>query len=111
MEINVKTIEEITVVAITGDIDGKTAPQLQEQISPLIQPGCKIILNMTSVDYMSSAGLRLMLTTHRQVASNKGQVLLVGLSEEIKETMSATGFLRFFTIHDTVEAGLAALQE
>ena len=111
MEINVKTIEEVTVVEITGDIDGKTAPQLQEQISLLIQPGCKIILNMTNVDYMSSAGLRMMLTTHRQVSGNNGQVLLAGVSEEIQETMSATGFLRFFTVYDTVEAALATLKE
>ena len=111
MEITIKTIEEITVVEITGDIDGKTAPQVQEEISPLIQPGCKIILDMTNVDYMSSAGLRLMLTTYRQVSSNNGQVLLIGVSEEIQETMSATGFLRFFTVHDTIDAGLAALKE
>ena len=111
MEIKVKTIEGITVVEITGDIDGKTAPQVQEETSPLIQPGCKIILDMANVDYMSSAGLRLMLTTHRQVSSNNGQALLVGVSEEIQETMSATGFLRFFTVYDTIEAGLAAVKE
>jgi anti-sigma B factor antagonist len=111
MEITIKTIEEITVAEITGDIDGKTAPQIQKQISPLVQPNCKIILDMTKVDYLSSAGLRLMLTTHRHVCGNNGQVLLAGVSEEIQETMSATGFLRFLTLYDTVEAALATLKE
>jgi anti-sigma B factor antagonist len=65
---------------------------------------------MSGVEYMSSAGLRMMLSMHRQASTNKGQLVLVGLSEDIKDTMSATGFLGFFTVQDTVEAGLAALK-
>ena len=93
MDITIKTVEKITVVDLTGDIDGKTAPQVQEQVLPLLQPGCKVVLNIAGVEYMSSAGLRLMLTTHRQASSNSGKVVLVGVSNEIQETMSATGFL------------------
>lgn len=111
MEINLKTVEQIIVVEIIGNIDGKTAPQVQEQISPLIQAECKIVLDMTQVAYMSSAGLRLMLTTHRRVSSNKGQVILAGVSTEIQETMSATGFLGFFTVQETVDGAIAALKE
>lgn len=111
MEINVKTVEGIIVIEINGNIDEKTAPQVQEQVSPLVQPDCKIILNMTNVYYMSRAGLRLIMTTYRQVSNNNGQFLLVGLSTPIKMTMSTTGFLRFLTVYDTVETGLAALQK
>jgi anti-sigma B factor antagonist len=110
MEINIKTVDQVTVVEISGDIDGKTAPEAQVQILPLLQPGCKVMVDMSGVEYMSSAGLRIMLSMHRQTASNKGQLMLVGLSEEIQDTMSATGFLNFFTVHDTLEAGLAALK-
>lgn len=111
MEINIKTIEGIIVVEIDGDIDEKTAPQAQEQISPLVQPDCKIILNMTKVYYMSSAGLRFIITTYRQVSNNNGQILFAGLSTPIRMTMSTTGFLRFLAVYDSVEAGLAALQK
>jgi anti-sigma B factor antagonist len=51
-----------------------------------------------------------MLSMHRQATANKGQLVLVGLSEEIKDTMAATGFLNFFAVGDTVEAGLVTLQ-
>jgi anti-sigma B factor antagonist len=111
MEINIKTLEQVTVVEISGEIDGKTAPQAQDQVLPLLQPACKVLLDMTRVEYMSSAGLRLMLTIHRQASSNKGRLVLVGLSSEIQETMSATGFLRYFTLQDSVTAGLSALKE
>ena len=54
---------------------------------------------------MSSAGLRMMLLIYRQVIGGGGRVVLVGLSEDIKDTMSVTGFLDFFTMHDHVDAG------
>lgn len=110
MEINVKTVDQVTVVEIVGDIDGKTAPQVQDQILPLVQPESKILLGMSQVGYMSSAGLRLLLSTYRQVTSNKASIVLAGVTEDIQDTMSATGFMRFFTLYDTADAGLAALK-
>ena len=110
METNIKTVDQVTVVEIIGDIDGKTAPQVQEQILPLVQPDSKILLDMSQVGYMSSAGLRLLLSTYRQVTSQKAGIVLAGVNEDIQDTMSATGFVRFFTLHDTVEAGLAAFK-
>lgn len=110
MEINVKMTGQVTVVELQGEIEGKTAPLVQEQVLPLLQPGAKVLLNLTGVPYMSSAGLRMMLSTYRQATSNKARVALIGLSQEIQETMSATGFLRFFTLYDTVEAGLEGMK-
>ena len=110
MNITVKRVEQITLVEITGEIDGKTAPQAQGQILPLLEPGGKMLVDMSGVGYMSSAGLRLMLSMHRQATANKGQLVLVGLSEDIKDTMTATGFLNFFATEETVEAGLTSLQ-
>ena len=110
MDVTIKTVEQVNLVEIVGDIDGKSAPQAQEQILALIGPGSRILLDMSGVEYMSSAGLRMLLSSYRQVSSNDGQIGLVGLSEDIQDTMSATGFLRFFTTYETVEDGLAALQ-
>jgi anti-sigma B factor antagonist len=109
MEITVKSSGQVMVVEMAGDIDSNTAPQTQEQILPLVQPGAKILLDMSGVEYMSSAGLRMLLSTYRQVSRQNGGIVLVGLAEEIKDTMSVTGFLNFFMIRDTVDEGLKAL--
>ncbi|MFQ5794623.1 MAG: anti-sigma factor antagonist [Candidatus Bipolaricaulia bacterium] len=109
MEINTKTVEQVTVVQLTGELDGSTAPTAQEQILPLIQEGGRILLDMTGVAYMSSAGLRMLLLLYRQTRSHNGRIALVGLSEEIQDTMSVTGFLDFFTTHETLDSGLEAL--
>ena len=50
---------------------------------------------MSGVEYMSSAGLRMLLSMYRQISRQNGGIVLVGLAEEIKDTMSVTGFLNF----------------
>jgi anti-sigma B factor antagonist len=109
MEINVKPVGQVTVIEISGEIDSNTAPQAQERILPLAQPEARILLDMSRVEYMSSAGLRMLLSMYRQITRQNGGLVLVGLAEEIKDTMSVTGFLNFFTTRDTVDEGLKAL--
>lgn len=109
MEIQIKTIGEIHVVKLKGDIDTNTAKDVTEKLSELVTPGARLLLEMTQVRYMSSAGLRILLTLYRQTTAQEGKLVLVGLSEELLDTMSVTGFLDFFTTAATEDAGLAAL--
>ncbi len=110
MDINIKTLEQVQVVELDGDIDASTAPSVQEKILPLAEPGSKILLDMTKVPYMSSAGLRVLLSVYRQASAQDGKLVLVGLSEEIQDTMSVTGFLDFFQTCEDVDSGLAFLK-
>lgn len=100
----------ITVVSISGELDGKTAPLAQGQILPLIAPGGSILLDLSEVHYMSSAGLRMMLLLYRQALSQDNRVALVGLSNEIRDTMDATGFLDYFAVGESLDSGLALLE-
>jgi anti-sigma B factor antagonist len=104
------TIDQVTIVELIGDIDGSTAPKVQEHVQPLAASGGRILMDLTQVPYMSSAGLRMLLSVYRQISGKNGQVILVGLSEEIRDTMSITGFLDFFTTRDTLDSGLEALK-
>jgi anti-sigma B factor antagonist len=109
METNVSTYRNARVVTITGEIDGNTAPQAQAVILEQAEPGAKVILEMAGVTYMSSAGLRMLLTAYRAINAKAGKIVLVGLSSDLQDTMSVTGFLDFFTTCDTLEAGAAAV--
>jgi len=109
MDVQIKNVDDVIVVAVSGEIDGKTAPEAQNVILPLVEPGSKLLVDMSEVPYMSSAGLRMMLLIYRQVSANDGQSVLVGLSEELKDTMEVTGFLNYFEVRDTYDAGLQAL--
>ncbi|MGD1804863.1 anti-sigma factor antagonist [Dapis sp. BLCC M126] len=111
IEINIKTEEGIKVVELSGDIDANTAPDVQKQVVPLAEPGSKILMDMTNVPYMSSAGLRMLLSLYRQTEAQKGKVVLAGLSEELQDTMSVTGFLDFFITAEKVDEGMEKLKE
>lgn len=109
IDIKIENLKDVTVVEITGDIDANTAPTVQEEVIPQAKPGSKILLDMNNVKYASSAGLRFLLSLHRQVKANDGKLVLVGLAEEIRDTMEVTGFLDFFTRRDTPDEALKAL--
>jgi anti-sigma B factor antagonist len=111
MDIQVKTIDDVTVVNLTGEINGRNAPDVQEHLLPLALPSCKLLLNMSGVSYMSSAGLRTLLMLYRQIDNQSGCIVLSNLQEMIQDMMSITGFLDFFTSYETEDQGIAYLRE
>jgi anti-sigma B factor antagonist len=108
IEINVEILQQVSVVKLVGEIDANSAAVVQQKVLPMSVPGCQVILDLSQVAYMSSAGLRMLLSVYRQISGNQGRIVLVGLSEELKDTMSMTGFLGYFTVQDTLETGLQA---
>ena len=111
MNIEFETVDGITVATLFGELDSRTAPVVQEQLAAMPRPQARVLLDMSGVSYISSAGLRALLMLYRQMAANNGQVALVGLAESIQDVMSVTGFLEFFAAYDTLEEGLAALAD
>lgn len=109
-ELSVNTVQPITVIEMAGDVDANTAPVVQEQVLPLAKPGSKILLDMTKVPFLSSAGFRMLRLLSRQVSIQDGQIVLVGLADEILDTMGIIGFLDFFTTSETLDSGLEALK-
>jgi anti-sigma B factor antagonist len=99
----------VTVIELEGSIDGKTAPQVREDIRPALEGTTLAILDLTKVGYLSSAGLRLLLLVYREFAAKNGKLVLVGVSDDIQSVMSHTGFLNFFTLANTQAEAVAAL--
>jgi len=106
MEITIETKEDVKIAKIIGDVDTNTSSEITKTLSALIGPGSKILLDMEKVEYMSSAGLRMLLLLFRQTEAQSGKLVLAGLSEDLNDIMSVTGFLDFFTTSNTVEEGL-----
>jgi anti-sigma B factor antagonist len=110
MIIELNEIEGVTVATLVGELDGRTAPIVQDRLMALPQPQSKALIDMSGVSYISSAGLRALLMLYRRMAANDGRVALIGLSEHIRDVMSVTGFLEFFDTYDTLDEGLSALK-
>jgi anti-sigma B factor antagonist len=107
---NLQTSEAngIGTARLEGSLDGKTAPEVRERLQPFLAANSKLILDLARVDYLSSAGLRLLLLLYRDLTGRKGKLVLLGVSEDIRMVMSHTGFLNFFTlVNSEAEAVLA----
>ncbi|MEI6291794.1 MAG: anti-sigma factor antagonist [Chloroflexota bacterium] len=98
------------LIKVIGEVDATNSVVVQQKVLPISLPGCRIILDLSKVSYMSSAGLRMLLSFYRQTSSNNGQIVLVGVTDELKDTMSMTGFLGYFIIQDTLESGMNAFR-
>jgi anti-sigma B factor antagonist len=102
MKIEVTRHATHALLTFEGAVDGKTAPEAQAAIMPILGEFAVVVLDLSRVTYMSSAGLRVLLLVHRQLVAKKGKTILVGLSEGLTDTMRVTGFLQFFETHTTL---------
>jgi anti-anti-sigma factor len=107
MNVEIKSVSNVTVASLDGELDGNTAPDAQQQILAAVKPGESMVLDLAKVPYTSSAGLRMLLATYRHVTGGGGKVILVGVEPQIKDVMSVTGFLKYFTLQDTVDGAVA----
>jgi len=84
-----------------------TASELERCLSELIDRGENLlILNMTDLDYISSAGLRVVLSMAKKLKVKQGDILLTGLRGVVKEVFEISGFSTIFKIFDTEEDAL-----
>lgn len=111
MKVVITDHEEITVVEVSGDIDSKTAPEFERNARLATDKSKKIAIELTAVEFMSSAGLRVLLMVYRNIKSQDGRVILVGVSEDIQDVMSTTGFINFFTIVNTLDEAIVILKQ
>lgn len=110
IKLQIKTIEKVTAIELIGEIDAKTTPAIQEEILSVARSHSPVIFDLSQVTYMSSAGLRILLLLYRIADFNSENLIMVGLTEEIRDMMSITGFLNFFTTSDTIDSALASFK-
>lgn len=103
MNVTLHTTNNILILTIEGSIDSKTAGDLQNQIMDSVADAKNIIMDLSAVEFLSSAGLRILLMVYRQLKARNGKIILVGVSEDIRDVMEMTGFINFFEIHQTLE--------
>jgi anti-sigma B factor antagonist len=99
----------VTVLALHGELDSATAADARERISELMPSDGAVLLDLDGMTYLSSAGLRVLLLLYRQVREAGVPLALARLNPDVAEVMTETGFIDFFTVADSVDAGVEAL--
>jgi anti-sigma B factor antagonist len=109
MKVTLSHENDVSVISIEGSIDGKTAPLVRQEISPVLETAKSVIMDLSKVDFLSSAGLRFLLLVYRQITAKNGKLILLAVPEDIRTVMSHTGFLSFFTLAGSMPEALQAL--
>jgi len=87
---------ELTI-ALTGRLDTTTAPQLEKELKASIAGVETLILDFAALDYLSSAGLRVLLTAQK-IMNKQGKMVIRNVNETIAEVFEVTGFCDILTI-------------
>jgi anti-sigma B factor antagonist len=104
MEVTITHYKHCELVKAIGRIDSATAPQLAKTLDELTNEGhYKIILELSDVDFMSSAGLRVLISTQKTCKRyNRGELSLALVPKRIYDALELAGFVPLFTFHDNV---------
>ncbi len=107
MEIVTEKNEKAVVVSLKGRIDAVTAPELEKKINGFIKEGegC-FVINFENLEYISSAGLRVVLVIAKKLKSVNGQVLISNLKGVVKEVFDISGFTSILQIYETENEAL-----
>jgi anti-sigma B factor antagonist len=104
LEITTSQFKRCDLVKATGRIDSHSAPQLADTFNAINEAGrFKIVFDMSGVEYISSAGLRVMINVQKVCKRwNRGELVLTSVPEQIYGALSLTGFVPLFSIFDNV---------
>lgn len=110
MDITTRTQNDITIVAFAGSLDSATAPLAQQALDGILTSGGrKIVVDFTGLDYISSAGLRVLLGTAKRLRGAGGALRLFGLNETVGEVFQISGFSTILAVFATEVAALEGL--
>jgi anti-anti-sigma factor len=105
-----RSVGEVVVVDVGGRIDSTTSPKLHERMGALMTAGKASVLDLSKVEYISSAGFRVFLLLARQSRQSGRPFVLCALSAKVRQLFDLGGFLDLIPIAQTQEEGIAAAQ-
>ena len=97
MTINKNQNQKALTIALEGRLDTMTAPELEKPFKEPLDGADTLIMDLSKLDYVSSAGLRVLLSAHKQM-SQKGGMKVTHLNEIVQEVLNVTGFSDILTI-------------
>ena len=104
MEVKQELLDSWQVIKVIGEIDSKTVTTLRTILDEELVDDKAVALELSEVPFMSSAGLRTLLILQRKTAEMKVDLALIGVTEQIQDTMKVTGFLQHFNIYESIES-------
>lgn len=105
MELTEKKTGDINILGLTGRLDAYSATEVEKKLDAVIGTGCvKLVLNLEGLEYISSSGLRVLLSQLKKVRKQQGDIKLACMKPYIREVFDIAGFTQLFSIFETEDA-------
>ena len=111
MDIVLSTQGAVMIVAVSGRLDSASSPAAQEKLADLVTSGAHIVVDMHACDYVSSAGLRVLLWCAKAAAREGARIVVCDMATSIAEVMEMTGFGGLFPSFDGIDDAVRAAGE
>ncbi|MCC6188231.1 MAG: STAS domain-containing protein [Anaerolineales bacterium] len=109
MEITTRDYKRSNVIRVTGRVDASTYSQLEEKLNEYIENGqAHLVLEMDGTEYLSSAGVRVLISAQKALKPRGGRLALSQPSARVRDVLDLAGLEVLFPIYDTTVAALAS---
>jgi anti-anti-sigma factor len=109
MNIDIKESGGVQVLAFEGNLDTNTSPEAEAKINELIEAGAsKLLVNFGQLNFISSAGLRVLLATAKKLGPAGGTLRICGLNATVQEVFDISGFGTILNVSETEEEALGS---
>ncbi len=111
MEIPTEQVEGTLILKPGGRVDGQNAVDFQTAIESVVTNDHKsVILELSDLEYISSAGLRVILLLAKTLKSRNAQFAMCAIAGSVKDVFDISGFGKIISTHDTRESALASMK-
>jgi anti-sigma B factor antagonist len=101
MEITVRELNRVDLIIVDGRVDSSNATELGQALTESIEKGTvNLVVDLEKVDYMSSGGLRELVSALKQARKDGGDLRLCSLSDRVREVLELAGLDSIFEIYD-----------
>ena len=98
MNISTKSRGDVCIIEISGRMDSFSSKEIEERLNDVIERNKEILIDLSAVDYISSVGLRVLLSVLKKQKERDGSIKLASLQPFVRDIFKITGFDRIFSI-------------
>lgn len=110
MNIKQEDYGSYVVLAVKGRLDALNAPDFEEEARKLLEQGAvMVLLDLSALEFVSSAGLRAILSLAKGLKSVSGGICFVAVQKDVLEVFTFSGFTGMFAFHETLEDAVKAV--
>lgn len=110
MQITITDETDYSIIAVSGKLDTDTAVKADSVFSEVLNRQNHLLVDLSALRYISSAGLRILLLTAKRVQQKGGGIVLFGLQDNVNEIFEISGFSSLFRICKDKEAAVSVLK-